>query len=110
MKHNKKELPIIAKLKKDSIHSMCFDDEKGAMITVYQCKPSKSVILLSTLHERFSIPATFQKGLKTFENVKKKPDTIFTYNKTKCAVDSADQMSRNISVQAPTRRWPIQVC
>ena len=40
---------------------------------------------------------------------KKKPKTVEYYNKTKCGVDTVDQMTRSYSVKYPTRRWPIQV-
>ena len=38
---------------------------------------------------------------------KKKPETIKFYNKTKCGVDVTDQMARQYSVKAGTRRWPV---
>lgn len=47
------------------------------MITIYQCKPNKSVIILSTQHESYSIPASYKKGQNTLENVKKKPIQFF---------------------------------
>ena len=40
---------------------------------------------------------------------KKKPETVEFYNKTKCDVDVADQMARQYSVKAGTRRWPVAV-
>ena len=40
---------------------------------------------------------------------KHKPETIEFYNKTKCGVDVADQMARQYSVKAGTRRWPVAV-
>ncbi len=44
----------------------------------------------------------------TSENKPKyKPNTILIYNKTKFGVNSVDQMSRQYSVQAPSRRWPL---
>ena len=40
---------------------------------------------------------------------KKKPERIEFYNKTKCGVDVADQMTRLFLVKAGTRRWPVAV-
>ena len=40
---------------------------------------------------------------------KNKPETIKFYNKTKCGVDVADQMARQYSVKAGTRRCPVAV-
>ncbi len=45
-----------------------------------------------------------------FENDKKmKPETIEFYNNKKYGVDVLDQMARNYSVNAGSRRWPLQV-
>ena len=57
--------------------------------------------MISTLHDKAEIPKQ--------NNPKKKPSTILTYNQTKCGVDSVDQMTRQYSVKAPTRKWPMQV-
>ena len=55
-------------------------------ITTCQCKRSKSVSLLSTLHPYVTTPEK--------DNPKKKPDIILFYNSTKYKVDVLDQMSR----------------
>ena len=47
--------------------------------------------------------------IPTMVNPKLKPNTILTYNQTKCGVDTVDQMAKHNSVKSPTRRWPIQV-
>ena len=67
-------------------------------ITKYQCKKSKSVNILSSLHPNVAISLE--------NNPKKKPET---YNKTKLGVNVLDQMSRCYSVKAGSRRWPIHV-
>ncbi len=72
------------------------------MITIYQCKKDKSVVVLSSLHEE----AKIEKGPS---NPKKKPNLVLAYNATKCGVDSVDQMTRFYSVKYPSRRWPVQV-
>ena len=40
---------------------------------------------------------------------KKKQEAVTFYNKTKCGVDIADQMARQHTVKAGTRRWPVAV-
>ena len=68
-------------------------------ITKYQCKKSKSVNILSSLHPNAAIPSE--------NNPKKISETVFFYNETK--VESNDQMSRCYSVKAGSRLWPIHV-
>ena len=77
-----------------------YDDGEGCLLTVYQGKPKKSVLLLSTEHEKASIDASSEK---------KKPHTILTYNKTKVGVDSVDQMAKMYTVKSPTRSWPVHI-
>lgn len=69
-------------------------------LTIYQGKPGKNVIVLSTLHENIHIDA---------ESKKKLPETIQFYNETKVGVDIIDQMARKYTVRAGTRRWPVHV-
>lgn len=88
---------------------MFFDDRNGSVLTLYQCKTSKSVVLFSTNEESVHIPNNYNKNNKCIENIKRKPNTILSYNSTKCGVDTVDQMAKLYSVKAPTRRWPIQV-
>jgi hypothetical protein len=67
----------------------------------YQGKKDKNVTLLSSFHEKADIP--------DLNNAKRKPKKVLDYNKTKVGVDSVDQMSRQYSVSAATRRWPVSV-
>ena len=43
-------------------------------------------------------------SVKLGESEKKKPERVEFYNKTKCGVGVADQMARQYSVKAGTRR------
>ena len=72
------------------------------MIAYYQCKPDTSVVVLSTAHEEAKI-------VRGSLNPKHKSTIVTEYNRTKCGVDSVDQMSKFYSVKYPTRRWPVQV-
>ncbi|XP_030613320.1 protein associated with UVRAG as autophagy enhancer-like [Archocentrus centrarchus] len=47
--------------------------------------------------------------VETEDTTKRKPNTVTQYNKTKCDVDVMDQMVREYSVGAGTRRWPVAV-
>ena len=70
-----------------------------ATLTVYQCKPKKNVCVLSSLH----ISAELGRSEK------KKPETVKFYDKTKSGLDVADQLARQYSLKAGTRRWPVAV-
>ena len=65
-----------------------------AILTVYQCKPKKNVCVLSSLHL----------SVELGESEKKKLEKMEFYNKSKCGVDVADQMARQYSIKADTRR------
>lgn len=40
---------------------------------------------------------------------KKKPESVTTYNSTKCGVDILDSMCRKMTTKAATSRWPLAV-
>ena len=67
------------------------------LLTVYQGKPKKNVLLLSTLHTDVAIA----------DNKKKTPETGKCYNKTKYGVGVVDQMARKYTVRTMMRRWPV---
>ncbi|XP_032402522.1 uncharacterized protein LOC116708688 [Xiphophorus hellerii] len=71
----------------------------GATLTVYAPKRKKAVYVLSSMHS----------VVETEDTTKRKPNTVTDYNKTKCGVDVMDQMVREYSVRAGTRRWPVAV-
>lgn len=50
----RKWLPKIIE-KQELYSSNFFENEKGVLVTIYQCKPSKQVTVLSTLHEKVEI-------------------------------------------------------
>ena len=68
-------------------------------LIVYQRKPKKNVCVFSSLHMSTELD----------ESEKNKSKRVKFYNKTKCGVDVADQMARQYSVKAGTRRWPVAV-
>ncbi|XP_041834104.1 piggyBac transposable element-derived protein 1-like [Melanotaenia boesemani] len=68
-------------------------------LTVHVAKRKKMVYVLSSMHT----------VIENEDTPKKKPNTVTKYNTTKCGVDVMDQMVREYSVRAPTRRWPVAV-
>lgn len=100
MRTNRKELPPCARNAKNELHSTnILQNKKGHTLTIYQCKPRKNVLFLSSLHRHVPIQASG----------KKKPETVVLYNKTKVGVDILDQMARKYSVKPSCRRWPFHV-
>lgn len=99
----RREIPEKAKIKKSVLETEAFrtTDNVTATLTSYQCKVSKSVLILSTLHPNVEVA--------TENNLKQKPEPILFYNATKAGVDVIDQMTRTSSVKAGSRRWPIHV-
>lgn len=98
---NRKELPKIAKAKKDKMtqFSTKLYRSENCTLTIYKSKPNKKVLLLSTKHKNITIE----------KNKKLVPETVTYYNSTKYGVDVLDQMARKYSVKASSRRWPLQV-
>lgn len=76
-----------------------FEAERGITLTAYKAKPTKTVLLLSSLHSSVSVS----------DGGKRKPDTVLDYNATKFGVDCLDQMACQYSTKAATRRWPVAV-
>ena len=102
MKKNKRELPPRS-LSLLSNHATLFlEDENGSLLSTYQGRPKKSVIMLTTEIEQAVVP-------ELSLNQKMKPTSVLTYNSKKCGVDCVDQMTRLYSVKSATRRWPICV-
>ena len=68
-------------------------------VTVYQCKLKKNVCVLSSL----------RMPLELGESRKKKSETVKFYNKTKCAVDVADQIFGQV-VSSQSRHPSVARC
>ena len=79
-----RELPASAKCLQQRYSSKLMKAGDMATLTVYQCKRKKNVCVFSSLHMFAELG----------EFVKKKPETLEFYNKTKCCVDVADQMAK----------------
>ena len=97
MNRARREIPVDLKTRNDTLYSTTVYKHDDTTLTVYQAKPSKKVMILSTMHPTVTISNTG----------KKKPKTITYYNQTKFGVDIIDQMARKYSTRASSRRWPV---
>lgn len=95
----RREIPQCVKQSREDRYKTHILKNKDSTLTVYQGKPSKNVLLLSTVHSTVGIG----------EGTKQIPETVSYYNSTKYGVDVVDQMARLYSTKAGSRRWPVQV-
>jgi hypothetical protein len=99
----RRELPsIIHTLQRIERHdSLLFQEESSsATLTVYKSKPQKTVLIISSQHNSCSV---------NDEHIKRLPETIVYCNKTKHGVNKLDQMTRQYTTMAKSRRWPVHV-
>ncbi|GBP55934.1 ATP-dependent DNA helicase PIF1 [Eumeta japonica] len=92
----RREIPIAVKTAKE-LYKTSLLKTGDTTLTVYQTKPNKNVLMLSTMHQDITISSSS----------KKKPETVLFYNSTKYGVDVVDSMSRKYTVKAASRRWPV---
>ena len=89
MSRKRREMPNEVKIMKFPLYSTIVLKNRSTSLTVYQCKPSKNVLLLSTIH----IIVTCA------DNKKKNPETIEYYNATKYGVGVLDQKARKYTTK-----------
>lgn len=93
----RREVPECVKKAREDLYKTVVFKNDDITLTVYQAKPGKNVIILSSLHQDVHIG----------NDTKSKPDTVISYNESKYGVDVVDQMARKYSVKAGGRRWPV---
>ena len=94
----RREVPSELKnMRDEQFATKLYKSDDDILLTVYQGKRKKNVLLLSTLHADTTIA----------DNQKKTSETVKCYNDTKYGVDVVDQMARKYTVRTMTRRWPI---
>ncbi|KAJ8394926.1 hypothetical protein AAFF_G00040490 [Aldrovandia affinis] len=99
LRQNKADIPpVMKKSKSREVHSSEFGFNGNMTMVSYVTKKGKAVVLLSTMHDDKAVDD---------KSVKKKPEMIQYYNKTKGGVDTMDQMVRTYSCKRRTRRWPM---
>ena len=101
VRRNRRELPPEILRKQDLHETTVLKTDDRMTLTSYQCKASRSVFILSSLHDDVSVQQN--------ENQKKKPETVIFYNHNKVAIDVVDQMIRKYSTRSACRRWPLHV-
>ena len=84
-------------MKEDLYSTKAFKPD-GCTLTVYQAKTTKNVFLLTTMH--FTVD--------TGDDQKSKPETVKFYDSTKFGADVVYQMARKYTVNASSRRRPVQ--
>jgi hypothetical protein len=101
LRQNSKDIPSQLISENLQLHESAFSWNKqdNILLTKYQCKRKKSVMLLSTMHCNPDVDV----------GTKRKPDMIHFYNKNKFGVDCADAMLRLYTSRCATRRWPVAV-
>ena len=99
IKKNKQELPLefvdLKYLQRD-VNSSFFLFSENITAVSYKPRTNKLVTPVSSMHDDASIHRT-----------SKKPEIVLTYNQTKGAVDTLDQMCQNMNCGRKTRRWPL---
>lgn len=93
----RREIPASVKTAKEELYKTSLLKTGDTTLTVYQTKPNKNVLILSTMHQDITISPSS----------KRKPETVLFYNSTKYGVDVVDSMSRKYTVKAASRRWPV---
>ena len=98
MKKCKRKIPECLKLKpakSRETKTSIFGFNNQLTMVSYVPQKSKPVIPLSTMHHEISI--------------KRRPEIIKYYNRTKIGVDLVDQMVRTYTCRRQIRRWPLKL-
>ncbi|XP_069618531.1 piggyBac transposable element-derived protein 4-like [Ranitomeya imitator] len=102
VRKNKRQLPpdfLYTKGKPQ--YSTMFGFSNGKILVSYIPRERKNVILVSSLHNDYTIDPE--------SGELRKPEIITFYNLTKSGVDTADQMCGNFNVSRNTKRWPMVI-
>ena len=100
VRKTRKELPSEFVLKKRTAFESVFAFTEDTILVSYTPKTNKTVVLLSTMHNKEEINT---------DSEKKKPQMILDYNATKGAVDTFDKMVKSYTCARSTRRWPMRL-
>nr|CAI5835044.1 unnamed protein product [Callosobruchus analis] len=99
IRKNKPQLPsqITENKKERQVGTSMFAYTNKSTVVSYKPKKNKIVNLISSMHNTVG----------SIKDDTKKPFIIETYNSTKGAVDTFDQMCQNMCANRKTRRWPL---
>ncbi|KAJ8885623.1 hypothetical protein PR048_011821 [Dryococelus australis] len=93
------EIPSSVKHTPDPLHTNILLKSNDIVLTSYQGKGTKNMLVLSTLHTGVDIDQQTEKQI---------PEMIKFYNGTKYGTDIVDQMGKN-NTRAMSHRWPVHV-
>ncbi|XP_050310635.1 uncharacterized protein LOC126746418 [Anthonomus grandis grandis] len=98
IRKNKPHIPpeLLENNKQRQINTSMYAYSETCTLVSYKPKNNKIVNLLSTMHKNGTV------NINT-----KKPEMIMSYNSTKGAVDTFDQMCQNMCANRKTKRWPM---
>uniref|UniRef100_A0A1B6KGD1 PiggyBac transposable element-derived protein domain-containing protein n=1 Tax=Graphocephala atropunctata TaxID=36148 RepID=A0A1B6KGD1_9HEMI len=100
LRKNKPELPDLFVTKNGRpLHSTIFGFTENLTVVSYQCKKTKVVLLLSSMHHEDAIDEDTGDACK--------PEIITFYNSTKYGVDMNDALQKKYSVSRKSSRWPL---
>ena len=94
-----RKVPKVIKTIRLPLYSTRIFKNKELILTFYKGKPSKNVLVLSSLHRSVAISNT----------PKKLPEIPTYYNMAKSGVDNINQMARFYTTKVASRRWSLQV-
>ena len=99
IRKNKPHIPptLVENDKNRKVGTSLFVYTSESTLVSYKPKSNKIVTLLSTMHT----------SSETTNKNTNKPEIIQTYNATKGAVDTFDQMCQNMCANRKTKRWPM---
>ena len=102
IRKQRREVPSTELIMKDKelYASEIFSSPSGCSLTIYKAKKKKVACILSSMHRNVNIDQY---------HMKKLPETIQYYNKSKVSVDVLDQIARYHTSKSSTRRWPVAV-
>ena len=92
-----REVPKAIKTIKLPLYSTRIFKNEELTLMVYQGKPLKNVLILSSVHRSVAI----------LDTSKKLPESVTYYNKTKSGVDNIDQMVCLYTTKVASRRRPL---
>lgn len=102
LRKNKKQIPpAFTKTRGIDVFSSRFGFQKDITLVSHVPKKNKVVLLMSSLHHDNKIDEA--------SGEKRKPEINTYYNKTKCGVDVADELSATYDVCRNSKRWPLTI-
>ena len=87
-----------------SYESMFFECDEQ-ILTVYQRRPDKVILMLSSDHETPRVPQFVKEEI----NAKHKPNTVLAYEEKKSSPKRKEHTLQTCAIRGNTRRWTVQI-